>query len=164
MIKNWTSFCYIYLPKCWVDSSSNSKPTIVLLERIVDWYFSSLWLFSIISIRASRTKLNERIISLFWSNYPNAGTVKKTPWTIRFTWGPQPNFLVYFMNIKIFLNIVFYIWQWPFDKSTKLNIAKSLQKNTSEKKILCSWSTYLRKVVPQVMETSMPKYTNRIRY
>ena len=67
--------CYIYLPKCWVDSSSNSKPTIVLLERIVDRYFSSLWPFS---IRASRTKLNERIISLFWSNYPNAGTVKKT--------------------------------------------------------------------------------------
>ena len=66
-----------------------------------------------------------------WSNYPNS---------ILFGYlGDLANFFGYFINIDFFLNIVilFYVWQWLdfcFDKSTKLNIAKLLQKNTSEKK------------------------------
>ena len=52
------------------------------------------------------------------------------------------------MNTEFFLNIVilFYLLQWLafcFDKSTKLNIAKFLQKDTSEKKFYVSEKIWL---------------------
>ena len=80
-----------------------------------------------------------------WSNYPKSIREKnQTSWTIQFyldTWG---TFLRYFMIIEFFFwNFILHLAVFCFDKSTKLNIAKFFQKDTSEKKFCVSEKIWL---------------------